>query len=173
VTTTASPPGDRVRVQTFVAVSVEDAFDIFTNETDQWWRRGPAYRIGGTHPGTMHLEPRLGGRIFEEYGETGSALREVGTITAWEPPRRLVFEWRAVAFVAGEITTVELHFEPSGDGTRVTLEHRGWAAIRGDHPVRHGKPVPAFIADLGMWWASLLTSLRELAAVVADERAQR
>lgn len=45
--------------------------------------------------------------------------------------------------------------------TRVTLEHRGFAGLRDDHPVRHGKAVDVFIRDLGMWWAALLTSLRE------------
>lgn len=152
--------GDKVRVQTFVEVSLADAFAVFTEEIDQWWRRGPAYRIAGRNPGTMHLEPRLGGRLFEQYGEGGSALHEIGTITAWDPPAHFSFIWRGVNFVAGESTTVEVWFEARGDGTRVTLEHRGWASLRDDHPVRHGKPVPAFIRDLGLWWGALLTSLR-------------
>lgn len=156
--------GDKVRVQTFVAVPPDVAFEVFTTEIDLWWGRGPRYRIAGKHPGTLHLEPKLGGRIFEQYGERGTALHEIGTITTWDPPHRLVFEWRAVNFVPGESTTVEVSFEPSGDGTRVTLEHRGWAAIRGDHPVRHGKDVPAFLRDIGLWWGSLMTSLREHAA---------
>jgi hypothetical protein len=79
-------------------------------------------------------------------------LHEVGTITIWEPPRHLSFEWRSVTFVPGESTTVELWFEPSGEGTRVTLEHRGWTTIRDDHPVHHGNPVGEFLRDLGMWW---------------------
>ena len=49
--------GDRVRVETFVRVPIADAFEVFTLEIDQWWRRGPAYRVGGKHPGTLHLEP--------------------------------------------------------------------------------------------------------------------
>ncbi|MEO8701582.1 MAG: SRPBCC domain-containing protein [Kofleriaceae bacterium] len=156
--------GDKVRVQTFVAVPLHDAFSVFTEEIDQWWRRGPAYRIAGKNPGTLHLEPKLGGRIFEEYSKkSGTGLHEIGTITTWEPPNRLVFEWRGVNFVAGESTTVEVVFEASGEGTRVTLEHRGWAALRADHPVRHGKDVQAFIRDIGMWWGGLLTSMRERA----------
>ena len=154
---------DKVRVTTFVKVAIEDAFAVFTEEIDRWWRRGPAYRISGREPGTIHLEPRLGGRIFEQYGDQGSALHEAGTITLWEPPRHLAFEWRSVTFVPGESTTVELWFESSGEGTRVTLEHRGWTTIRDDHPVRHGNPVGAFLRDLGMWWGGLLTSLRERA----------
>ncbi|MDQ3364442.1 MAG: hypothetical protein M3680_03345 [Myxococcota bacterium] len=45
----------------------------------------------------------------------------------------------------------------------MTLEHRGWSKIRDDHPVRHGKDVPGFLRDLGMWWAGLLTSLADRA----------
>ncbi|HEY5924454.1 MAG TPA: SRPBCC domain-containing protein [Kofleriaceae bacterium] len=153
--------GDKVRVQTFVEVPLAEAFDVFTLEIDRWWRRGPAYRIAGKQPGTLHLEPKLGGRIFEQSGDGQSALHEMGRITVWEPPQHLVFEWRSVTFQPGETTTVELWFEASGSGTRVTLEHRGWTTIRDDHPVRHGADVPAFLRDLGLWWGKLLTSLRE------------
>jgi len=162
--------GDKVRVQTFVAVPIRDAFDVFTLEIDQWWRRGRAYRIAGKEPGALHLEPRLGGRVFEQYStRRGAAVHEIGTITAWEPPAHFAFEWRGVNFRPGETTHVAVWFEPSGDGTRVTLEHRGFAALPDDHPVRHGKPVDVFIRDMGMWWASLLTSLRER----AEDRARR
>ncbi|MGN6109241.1 MAG: hypothetical protein ACTHU0_29310 [Kofleriaceae bacterium] len=65
------------------------------------------------------------------------------------------------AFAPGESTEVEVWFEPRGDGTEVTVEHRGWAEIRGDHPVRHGQDVAAFLRGTGMWWAALLSSLRE------------
>jgi hypothetical protein len=150
---------DKASVTTFVDVAPADAFDVFTREIDRWWRRGPAYRIAGRQPGVMHLEPRLGGRIFEEYA-TGK-LHEVGTITAWEPPGHLGFDWRAANFAPGEVTHVDVRFVASGGGTRVVLEHRGWAQIRGDHPVRHGKPPGPFLAELGMWWASLLRALGE------------
>ncbi len=151
--------GDQVRVETFVRVPIAAAFEVFTVEIDQWWRRGPAYRVGGKRPGTLHLEPRLGGRIFEEYGE--GTLHEIGAITIWEPPTRFAFTWRGINFAPGEVTTVDVSFVTSGEGTRVVLEHRGFAALPSNHPVRHGKPVDVFIRDLGMWWGGLLTSLRE------------
>lgn len=154
--------GDKVRVQTFVEVDIGDAFAVFTEEIDRWWRRGRAYRIGGNYPGTMHLEPRLGGRLFEQYGVDGSALREIGTICAWDPPTHFSFTWRGVNFQAEESTLVEVWFERRPTGTRVTLEHSGFAALPPDHPVRHGKPVARFIRDVGMWWGGLLTSWREL-----------
>jgi uncharacterized protein YndB with AHSA1/START domain len=146
-------------VTAFVDVTPADAFEVFTTELDQWWRRGPAYRVAGRSPGALHLEPRLGGRLFEAYGQ--GALHEVGTITAWEPPSHLAFTWRGINFAPGETTLVDIQFIASGGGTRVVLEHRGWATIREDHPARHGKPVGAFLADLGMWWASLVRALGE------------
>jgi len=154
---------DKVTVTVFVAVTPADAFAVFTSEIDQWWRRGPAYRVAGKQPGVLHLEPRLGGRLFEEY-RAGAAVHEVGTITAWDPPSHLAFEWRSITFVPGETTRVDVRFAASGSGTRVTLEHRGWSTIRADHPVRHGKGSSVFLADLGRWWGALLTSLREHAA---------
>ena len=63
----------------------------------------------------------------------------------------------------GESTIVEVWFEARNEGTRVTLEHRGFAALPADHPVRHGAPVVEFIRAIGMWWGGLLTSLRERA----------
>jgi uncharacterized protein YndB with AHSA1/START domain len=151
---------DKVTVTVFVEVAPADAFAVFTEEIDQWWRRGLAYRVGGKRPGVLHLEPKLGGRLFEEYRE-GAAVHEVGTITAWDPPSHLAFEWRSITFVPGETTQVDVRFAGSGGGTRVTVVHRGWSAIRDDHPVRHGKAANAFLADLGSWWGALLTSLRE------------
>lgn len=154
--------GDKVSVTVFVEVPIADAFAVFTEEIDRWWRRGPAFRLAGKSPGTMTLEPKLGGRFVEHWGD--GKTREIGIITTWEPPTHLVFEWRAFNFEPGEITTVELWFDSSGEGTRVKLEHRGWSTIRDDHPVRHGKAVEAFIRDLAMWWGGLLTSFRENAA---------
>ena len=88
----------------------------------------------------------------------------------WEPPTRLVFEWRATNFAPDEKTEVEVVFTPSGDGTLVRVQHRGFAGLRPDHPVRHGQPVAAFIRAMGMWWGELMTSLREHAATRAPPR---
>lgn len=156
-----SVAGDKARVQTFVRVPLQKCFDLFTLEIDAWWRRGRAYRVGGKHEGALHLEPRMGGRVFQEYGEQGSSVHEIGHITAWNPPEHFAFTWRGINFVPSDAsTTVEVWFEASGEGTRVTLEHRGFAALRPDHPVRHGAPVVAFIAEIGRWWGSLVTALR-------------
>lgn len=92
---------------------------------------------------------------------------ETGRVTAWEPPAWLVLEWRARNLAPHEHTEVEVQFAPSPSGTLVTVTHRGFAALRPDHPVRHGLDVPAFIRLMGLWWGELLTSLR-MRAVGAD-----
>jgi len=158
-----STAGDRARVMVLVEVEPREAFRVFTEEIELWWRHGLKYRIGRERS-VLHLEPKLGGRLLETFHtKSGERTKETGRITVWEPPERLVLEWRAVNFTGDEKTEVEVLFEPSASGTRVTLEHRGWSRIRPDHPVRHGEAPSAFIARMGLWWGELLSSLRERA----------
>ena len=157
-------PGDQARVTVSVAVPPGEAFRIFTEEIDQWWRRGPRFRNAQGERGMLCIEPRLGGRVFESIdGEAGApaSVIEIGHVSVWEPARRLVFSWRASNFAPAEATEVEALFEPSSSGTRLTVTHRGWRALRADHPVRHGQETAAFIRTMGIWWGDLLTSLRE------------
>jgi hypothetical protein len=155
------PSGDRAVVSISVRVSPPEAFRIFTEEIDQWWRHGRKYRLGRGRS-VLHLEARLGGRLYESFGEGPRArIHETGQVLVWEPPARFVLEWRTANFAPEEKTEVEVRFAPSGESTLVTVEHRGWSHIRPDHPARHGEAVPAFVRQLGLWWADLLSSLRE------------
>jgi uncharacterized protein YndB with AHSA1/START domain len=154
--------GDQARVTVLVAVEPDVAFRVFTEEIDQWWRRGLKYRVAGAKRGFIHVEPGVGGRMFESFEtDAGTKVVETGRVTAWEPPSRVVFEWRAVNFAPDEKTEVEVAFVPTESGTEVTVTHRGWGAIRSDHPVRHDLDVDAFIRMMGMWWGDLMTSMRE------------
>lgn len=162
--TAKAKSGDQATVTVSVAVDPSAAFEIFTRETDLWWRRGIAYRVAGRHPGTLMFEPRQGGRLFEAFdGAAGQHVHEYGRITVWQPPSRLVFEWRNSNFTGSECTEVEVLFDATQDGTLVTLHHRGWSALRSDHPARHNLDQAAFCRMLGMWWADQLTALREFA----------
>jgi uncharacterized protein YndB with AHSA1/START domain len=153
--------GDQASVSVLVKVPPAEAFRIFTEEIDGWWRKGRRYRIGKNRS-VVHLEPKLGGRLFESF-ETpaGAKVKETGRVTCFEPPSRLVLEWRAVNFAPDEKTEVEVRFEASPSGTLVTVCHRGWSRIRADHPVRHGQEPSAFLRDMGRWWGDLMTTLRE------------
>ena len=155
------PPGDRARVSTFVAVTPQDAFDVFTRETDLWWRRGPKFRFGGQRRGTLTLEPALGGRLFEAFDDGPADVFVVGRVLAWEPGARIVLEWRLPNFAPGERTEVEVLFQTAPGGTNVSLEHRGWSALPSGHPARHGLDAPAAVGEIGLWWGEQLVAMRQ------------
>ena len=153
--------GDSARVTVTVAVPPEVAFEVFTQEIDLWWRRGPKFRPMGRKPGVLHFEGKVGGRLFESFEtSTGAKVHQTGKITAWEPPSRFAFEWRSPNYVAEEKTFVEVLFEESASGTLVTVTHSGWSALRPDHPARHGEQAGVFLRRMGLWWGDQMTSLR-------------
>ena len=157
--------GDRVRVTVGVALPPAETFEVFTDEIDRWWRRGRRYRNAPGEAGIVCLEPGVDGRLFESYGSgPDERVVEIGRTLVWDPPHRLVLQWRNAVFAAGEHTEVEVEFRASGSGTTVILTHRGWSAIRPDHPARHGLDVAAFCRMMGLWWGDQMTSLRASAA---------
>ena len=166
---TTATPGDRARATTFVAVDPLDAFEVFTEETELWWRRGPRFRFGGKRRGTLTFEPGPGGRLFEAFSDAPTDVFEVGRVLVWEPGARLVMEWRLTNFAPGERTEVEVRFEPTNGGTMVTVEHRGWSALREDHPARHGESGAILVARIGEWWGALLLAMRTRALTAGDD----
>jgi uncharacterized protein YndB with AHSA1/START domain len=149
---------DAARVTTFVALTPAEAFEVFTAEIDHWWKKAPRFRPGGQADGALRFED---GRLVEV---SPASRFEVGRVLAWEPGQRLMFEWRAHTFAPGELTEVEVRFEPLRGGTQVTLEHRGWDALPAEHRGRHGLDGSAFTAMIGLWWGDLVTSFRAYAA---------
>lgn len=156
--------GDRARVSVAVAVPPAEAFRIFTEEVDLWWRRGAKFRHAGSRRGIVCIERRLGGRVFESVDADPPLVIEIGVVQAWEPPRRLAFSWRNAAFAPGETTLVEVDFAPQRSGTLVTVTHSGWSTLRDDHPARHGLLGVAFSRMIGAWWGDQMASLRIVAA---------
>jgi hypothetical protein len=160
--------GDRVSATVFVEAPPDVAFEVFTAQIDLWWRHGMKFRAGGRGTSVLHLEPRLGGRLFESIvaeGAPGQAhVVQTGTVVEWDPPAGLHIEWRGVNFAPHEKTTIDVRFAPRAAGTVVTLVHSGFAALPPDHPVRHGKPVERFVRDMAMWWSDQMASLRERVA---------
>lgn len=161
--TTTGPSGDGASAMVYVAVPCDEAFEVFTKEIDAWWRTGPRYRIAGKRRGELFFEPGPNGRVFETFEMDSGASKtfEIGKVLVWDPPNRLELEWRLSNFKADEKTFVEVSFVPQGEGTRVSVRHYGFAALRPGHPARHGMDGAAFSRTIGMWWGSLMTSLRE------------
>jgi len=152
---------ETARVTTFVAVAPEDAFEVFTAEVDLWWRRGPRFRGGGAASEIRFDRDAEGHRLIEQ---NASELFEIGRVRVWDPGKRLVLDYRLRNFAPGERTEVEVRFEATGQGTRVTLEHRGWDGIRRDHPARHGLSGEAFGSMIGLYWGDLVTTYRQHAS---------
>jgi uncharacterized protein YndB with AHSA1/START domain len=87
---------------------------------------------------------------------------EIGKITVWEPPARLVFSYRQANFPPELETEVEVGFEAVGEETRVSVEHRGFDRVPAG-AARHGFPDALLLTRLGGFWRAHLASLREVA----------
>lgn len=119
-TITVAPVLQQVRVKLAPAA----AFDLFANRFDTWWPRDKSANPGTTLVEAV-LEPRVGGRWYEK-GANGS-ICQWGTVLAYDPPTRIVINWQLGAdyrYDPNLVTEVEVTFEPDGEGTLVTLEHR-------------------------------------------------
>ncbi len=130
MTTTALRP---IEQEVLVRCPVDHAFTVFTERLGDWWPVGmhSVAAGAGRAVAAAAMEGRLGGRIVETQDD--GTRCEWGTITAWEPPRRLVIAWTVSQ--EGADTEIEVRFEPADGGTRVTLVHRGWdtAGRRGSY----------------------------------------
>jgi uncharacterized protein YndB with AHSA1/START domain len=154
---------DQAKVSMRVNARLEHAFEVFTRDINLWWQRGPRFRNISGDQGLVCIEPEIGGRVFESIQQGGAeTVLEIGRISVWEPPHRLSFDWRGANSAPDEVTYVEISFSAQGEGTLVTVVHRGWAQIRPDHPARHGQDDGAFLRSTGMWWADTLRSLDRL-----------
>ena len=107
-----------------VACPAARAFAIWTAETSRWWPS--SHTVCGERGAAVVFEPRAGGRIYER--SPGGTEVDWGTITAWEPPRRLAYSWHIRADRV-DATDVEISFVDQGESTLVEIEHRGWERL--------------------------------------------
>lgn len=153
----------RILVSLRVRASARRAFDVFVNEIGMRWRPNPLFGFTRHSPGSLALEPGLDGRMTETYPD--GEVFEIGRITAWEPGAKLAFTWRQASFTPDQLTRVEVRFEPVGDETRVTVEHRRWDTVPQDHVTRHGFPDAVFLRRHAEWWQRLLANIAQRLAV--------
>jgi uncharacterized protein YndB with AHSA1/START domain len=146
-----------VIVSVRVGASPSRAFEAFTEEIGEWWSPNPLFRLTPGGDGQLRFEPGEGGRLVTVL-EDGSEF-EVGRITVWRPGERLALTWRQASFAPDQATEVDVRFEAVGDGTRVTIEHRGWSEIPPDHSARHGFDLQLFQHRQAEHWLALMSSL--------------
>ena len=140
------------RTSVTVSATPERAFDVFTNGFATWWPLD-SHHIGEHDAVDVVIEPRPGGRWYEKAGD-GSGC-DWGFVTAYEPPHRLVLAWHLNPDWdfdpdPARATEVEVTFEPDGDRTVVTLEHRGFEVLG-----ERGPEVRDYVSRPG-GWADLL-----------------
>jgi uncharacterized protein YndB with AHSA1/START domain len=135
-------------------------FDAFTGEIGQWWVQSPLFWLTPGGDGTLRFEPGEGGRLVTTLAD-GTEF-EIGRITVWQPGERLALTWRQATFSAGQSTELDVRFEAVGDGTRVTVQHRGWDTIPQDHVARHGFDLLLLQRRLVDHWRALLASLNSV-----------
>ena len=124
-----------IHKSTVVAAPPEKAFEVFTEGMATWWpietHSVQAMDKDGGAPQALVFETGAGGRVFERMANGEEA--HWANVTAWEPPHRLVLEWK----LAIAPTEVEVRFTPENGGTRVDLEHRGFEALGKDAEESH------------------------------------
>jgi uncharacterized protein YndB with AHSA1/START domain len=125
------------RTTVTVGATPERAFDVFANGFATWWPLD-SHHIGEQDAVDVMIEPHLGGRWYERAAD--GAECDWGFVTAYEPPRRLLLAWHLNPDWdfdpdPAHATEVEVTFEPDGDRTVVTLEHRGFEVLGERGPV--------------------------------------
>jgi len=115
---------EAIRKSVTVNVPVRRAFEAFTDGIADWWPLA-THSYGGDEATAAVFEGREGGRVYERQ-EDGTE-RDWAAVVAWEPPSRILLEWKICP------SEVEVRFTDEGGGvTRVDLEHRGWDRVGDD-----------------------------------------
>ncbi len=112
-----------------VSGTPEAAFTLWTDRFGLWW---PLRAHSFTREGALEvvLESHVGGRIFERARD--GTEHDWGTITEFDPPRRLRHTWY-LGFTPAEATNVEVRFDAHGGAqTLVTVIQTGFERLDGE-----------------------------------------
>jgi uncharacterized protein YndB with AHSA1/START domain len=112
---------EAIRKTVLVDFAPAEAFELFTAGIATWWPV-ETHSYGGDAVQKVVFEPEAGGRVYEvtEQGE-----QDWARVQSCDPPNGFLLEW-LIGDTCG--TEVEVTFAPEGPGSRVVLEHRGFAA---------------------------------------------
>jgi hypothetical protein len=111
---------------------VERAFGVFAR-AGEWWH--PDYTPDAGTFEDLTIEPGVGGRVFLTHKGMGEF--DIGRVTVWEPPGRLVYT-STLAQVPDHPSEISVSFTAAGEGCRFHFEHGGWN--EGNAPDRASSP---------------------------------
>jgi uncharacterized protein YndB with AHSA1/START domain len=150
---------DAVTHSVLVPLAPDAAFELFTDRFGDWWPKD-SHHILDSPAAEAILEPREGGRWYERANDGSECdwgyVREVDRPARIRLAWHLTPEWKFDPDPA-KATEVEVTFTAENDGTRVTLEHRGFA-VHGDAGAAMRTSV-----DSDGGWSSLLEMYRNAA----------
>jgi uncharacterized protein YndB with AHSA1/START domain len=111
-----------------VPLDQDAAFELFADRFTEWWPKD-SHHIADSAAADAFLEPREGGRWYER-SEDGREC-EWGHVKEIDRPNRILLAWQLTPEWRfdpdrSKATEVEVTFNPEANGTRVTLEHRGF-----------------------------------------------
>lgn len=113
-----------VVVEVTVKVPPQDAWTTFTADLGSWWPIAK-HSIGEERVSEVVMD-EAGGRVFERWDNGEEYVW--AEIVEWDEPNKLVLSWHP-NLERPQPTEIEIRFEPAPEGTRVTLEHRGWETL--------------------------------------------
>lgn len=121
-----------VRKHVDVQIGPDEAFELFTRHPSSWW---PPHHVQVDRPRVgLCFEPHVGGRYFE-WNVNGDEFTW-GTISDFEPGRRLRMSWRLGAGFAplehDDCSEIEVLFDGQDGLTRVTLVHTSFGRLGED-----------------------------------------
>ena len=119
-------PAKKVERSITIAAEPERVWQAWVSEMNNWWTK-PYYmdpeRVTG-----LTIEPQLGGRYIEKWGNDGSGYL-IGHVVEWLPPLKIGYTWSERGW-GGVATVVWLEFQPNGPGgTRLNFVHEGFERL--------------------------------------------
>jgi uncharacterized protein YndB with AHSA1/START domain len=118
-----------------IAAPPERVWHAWVHEMNGWWIK-PYYNDSKQATG-LYMEPQVGGRYIEKWGEDGSGFL-IGHVTEWLPPRRLSYTWSERTW-RGVATLIRIEFEEEKKGlTRMTYIQEGFERLPDPEMMRGG-----------------------------------
>lgn len=110
----------RVEFEITIAATPERVWRAFVAETSRWWLKD--FYAGGEAARGFIVEPRLGGRLYEDWGDGAGVLWY--TVIGLLPPQSLELAGHLTPAFGGPAKTyLKLTFEPISEGrTRLRVE---------------------------------------------------
>ena len=124
----------KVEKAIFISARPERVWQAWVGEISQWWKR-PYFNDAERATGLL-LEPRLGGRFVELWGEAGEGYL-LGQVVEWLPIQSFAFTWTERSWL-GIATMVRVELHPEPQGTQLILMHGGFDRLSDGTAQRSG-----------------------------------